>query len=168
MEATVDYLVWKKGGAALGTAMMTGANAAGLFEEQQLLSAFALPLSQSVPGMTIEQAQTELNTMFMRHRTVVATYGQLLSIYDDATIRNLLVQGIKAVFSVDDATAAQYVARTEELFLDHWDEFDAMVANVNSDLDASAYGLPLSFSSVFAEILLVCGLFAWARRRWAA
>jgi hypothetical protein len=165
VEGVLDYLVRRDQGPAFGLLMKASADGTGAAVVQQVVDVFALPLSQQVPGLTLEAAQANLRTMCQQHLTLIRVYGQQLAVQDTPYIRSVLVQGMASYLQVDEATADQYVTRTEEICWDYQDELDAMALRIAGELNATPYRLPLKNGIILVQGLAICGLFYRTRRR---
>jgi len=169
IEGVVDYLVRQDRGPELGGLIQLSAQAFGAEDEQQLVDAFALPLTQRVSGLSIEDAEAELRSMARNWRMLLAAYGGTFFGGDLAICRATLVTGLATALDVDEQTAEAYVARAEELCWDYFVELDRIAALLPAQLEAlsPSYKLPLGPGCVLGEALLLCGWLVLRTRRRA-
>lgn len=142
VEAILDYMLRRDFGPWWGEFLAQAADSCGPAHDQQLVDAFALPLSQRVPGLTLEQAQAALRTVASQYRTVIRAYGQQLALQELPYIRSVLVQGMAMLLETDQTTADQILARAEVLCEDYRAELDAVAAAVRNELQTTVYQMP--------------------------
>lgn len=165
LEAVVDYLVRKDWGPELGALIEASADYCGASYEQEIVDAFAQPLSERVPGLSLSEAEGELRAMYQGFQTVMRAYGRGLYTVDLETTRGLLVEGMAMYFEVDEETANEYMTRAEELCWDYDVELDRIADTLPAELAALSCTLPLSRTGVLVAGLLICGLLRALARR---
>lgn len=142
IEAVLDYLIRRDFGPWWGDVMARAAESFTSTHAQLLVDAFAWPLSQRVPGLTLEQAQSTIHAMASNYRTLIRVYGMQLAMQDLPAIRSILVQGMAAILETDEITADAIMARAEVLCGDYRAELDAVAASVRDELKTTAYPMP--------------------------
>lgn len=161
VEATLDYLIRRDFGPWWGDVMARAADSFTSTQEQLLVDAFALPLSQRVPGLAIEQAQSAVRAMASNYRTLIRVYGMQLAMQDLSFIRSVLVQGMAALLETDEITADAIVSRAEVLCEDYREELDAVAASVRDELQTTAYPMPVfgTWPMIAAIAAVACLIF---------
>lgn len=164
VEAMVDYMLRRDLGTGWGEFLARAADSFDAADRQQLVDAFAWPLSERVSGLSVAGAQLAVETMATQWQLAIRAYGQLLALQDIAAVRNTLVQGMASLLSVDTNTAEQVLARAEVLCADYRQELDAIAVSIRNELKLSAYPLPAC--GAFPLILaMVAAAAAGLRRR---
>ncbi|MCX5759657.1 MAG: hypothetical protein NTU83_14370 [Candidatus Hydrogenedentes bacterium] len=143
VEAILDYMLRRDFGPWWGEFLASAAESCGPAHDQQLADAFASPLSQRVPDLTIEQARSQLRSMASTYRWVILMYGQQLATQDQEYIRRVLVDNMARNLGIDAFTADLVMARAEELCVDYRDELDAVAASVRNEMQTTVYALPV-------------------------
>jgi len=166
MEAVVDYLIRRDQGPEWGTLLAKSVDAVGRPEEQAIVDAFAQPLSERVPGLSVSDADSALRRMFQQHRLVTRFYGQQLALQDEAYVRAILVQVLMAALGTDQETTETYVTRAEGMCADYQAELDRIAGEVKAEIESTPYQLPLRRSSTAAAAIVIAGAFIVLRRRW--
>lgn len=159
MEAVVDYMIRKDLGPEWGSLLAKSVDAAGAPEEQAIADAFAQPLSERVPGLSVSDADSALRRMFRKHRIVTRFYGQQLALQDDAYVRAVLAQALMAALTVDPEMAEAYITRAEEMCADYQVELDRIAGEVRAEIESTAYALPLDRRSPAATAILILAVF---------
>ena len=164
MEAVVDYLIRRDHGPEWGALIAQSVDAVGKPEEQAIAAAFAQPLSERVPGLSVSDADSELRHMFRQFRIVTRFYGQQLALQDDAYVRAVLVQVLMAALNADQAATETYLARAEEMCADYQQELDRIAGEVKAELEFTPYQMPVNRSAALAAAILMAGACMLARR----
>lgn len=155
-EATVDFLVRMDCGPVLGTLIREGATHSG--HEQDLVDAFAQPLSERVPGMSLAEAQETIRSAAAASQQLTAIYGEQLE-QDEAFLRTLIPAILVTTLGCPPDLARQYFERAEAICADeHAAEMDRICALVEAEMDARArYRVPLAPGGMLLLALLVGG-----------
>jgi len=166
VDAVLDYLLRKDLGPEFGHAIALSAQFFGAAQTQELVEAFALPLSQRVAGLSTEDAEDEIRSMAQLFKGITRIYGEQLALWELPGIRALLVEGFQSYLAIDAQTADALFTSTEELCWDYREELDRIAGALPSELEAlsPAYKLPTGRAAVLAQAVLVCALFLLAAR----
>lgn len=169
LEGVCDFIVRQELGPQLGELIVKAVNSFGPNQVQALVDAYAVPLSQGVAGLTVEEAEAEIRGMCERFVMVTGVYGQQLILFDIPPMRATLIQGFQTYFGIDYATAAAYMQRAEELCSDCTDELDRIAEVIRPDLlDLSpTYSLPIGeWAWLWASLAIVFAGSAALNVRW--
>ena len=139
LEPAVDYLVGVDHGLELGPLIELGLEQFGETEVQQLVDAYAQPLSDRVPGLSVAEAENEIRTMSDTFAFVLQAYAQQLVVHDVAYIRWVALLWVMNALDVDQATADLYLSRAEELCWDYEVGLGTIVSELPSGLATLGY-----------------------------
>ncbi len=143
VEAILDYMLRRDFGPWWGGFLASAADSCGSTQDEQLVEAFALPLSQRVPELALEGAQSELRLAASMYRTAMGVYGEQLAVHDLPYIRSILVRGMAMHLAIDDVTADRVMARAEELCVDYRGQLDAVAVSIHNKMQTTKYAVPL-------------------------
>lgn len=159
LEMTMDYLVRMDNGPQVGNWIVRSARAFGPHQEQMMVGAFAQPLSDRVPGLALEDAESNIRTACAAFKFLTDTFGIQLQ-REDEDIASAIPPLLARYMHIDEETAATYfeyaVAACQE---DHQAELDRICANIRSRFaDMPEYEMPLGPGAAIlvAVLLLAC------------
>ncbi len=132
-EITIDYLIRRDNGPAIGTLIEGAAAASGAENEQAVVDAFAAELAQRVAGLTAEDAEEDIRDAFEAYRGITEAYGHQLTGDLDA-VRVALMPMLAVYLEVDLVTAETYLNRAIELCVDYETEIERIVGEMASHI----------------------------------
>lgn len=160
IEGILDYMLRRDFDVWWGEFLTAAAHSCGPSQDRQLVDAFALPLSQSVSGLTLEQAQSTVRSVASGYRWAMGIYGDQLATNELPYIWQILVGGMANDLDIEEAEAEQVLIRAEELCQDYRTELDAIAVSVRNELQTTVYTLPacgiLPLMFTLAGSALVC------------
>ncbi len=137
-EFAIDYLLRVEDGPGLGRKLLLGAAEFGPGQQQQLIDAFAVPLSQRVAGLSIEQAREELRAAARQYRFAIEVYGTAY-LSDETAAFDMLTSLTAFYLCLDAATAADGLWFAVELCRDDYRaELDRIAGLLRADLAVHA------------------------------
>lgn len=110
-EGVMDVAVALSYGPELGRAIIAAANASGKENEDALVEAFCRPLCDSVPGLTPEQAESDIRWASRLHKVLLRACGiQLMQ--SRAHYSRFAPFFLSKALNCDTATASRYFEKT--------------------------------------------------------
>lgn len=134
-EGVIEFLIRIEYGPELGRLIVD--SAARSTHEEELVKAFALPLSERA-GLSFEDAANEVRRAARTYQAVALTYGKQLMIEDEDYLRKLAVLALQAYLGFSPERAKQYLERGIKISKDDYQaEMDRITRNIRAKMIAS-------------------------------
>jgi hypothetical protein len=165
VEAGADIVVRYEWGTQLADALTAAANAVGPGLIAQIQAAYAGPLVQAVPGLTLEQARDRIAFMATGFQMLLRTYASQMEL-DEASARQLAAQLLAGYYHLDIPTATARFERTMESLSELPGELDAQLAEIAAnERENISYSVPAAHPALTTGLILLAGMLTLARKR---